>query len=186
MEKEINDVRTTGRAAPMRKIADETIDPGHESRTPGEPIRIQYAALPHRISQAGSLDIMLITSRDTGRWVLPKGWPMRGKTAPEAAAREAYEEAGIIGQADAAPVGSYHYRKRRRRGTSVLCRVEVFPLDVLDELQRWPEKRQRKRSWFSSEDAAALVDEAELKTLILTAQDAILRAFDREVAAPAG
>ena len=178
-------MRTTDRAVPGRKIVTETADTGHESRMPGEPIRIQYAALPYRISQAGSLDIMLVASRDTGRWVLPKGWPMRGKSAPEAAAREAYEEAGIIGLADANPVGAYHYRKRRRRGTSVLCRVEVFPLDVLEELQRWPEKRQRRRAWFSSEDAAALVDETELKTLILTAQDAILRAFDNRVTAPA-
>jgi 8-oxo-dGTP pyrophosphatase MutT (NUDIX family) len=163
-------VRITDRTVFGRKIAHEATYADNDGRGPGEPIRIQYAALPHRLSRTGSLDVMLITSRDTGRWVLPKGWPMRGKTAREAAAREAYEEAGLIGQADAAALGSYHYRKRRRRGTSVLCRVDVFPHDVLAELQRWPEKRQRRRSWFSVEDAAGLVDEAELKALILAAQ----------------
>lgn len=155
-----------------------------EAHRSGEPVRIQYAALPHRLSSAGLLDVMLITSRDTGRWVLPKGWPMRGKTAPQAAAREAYEEAGIVGQASAVSVGAYHYRKRRRRRPSLLCRVEVFPLDVLDELKRWPERRQRRRAWFSSEDAAELVDEGELKALILAAQESVLRAFDASVAAP--
>ncbi|WP_332689310.1 NUDIX hydrolase [Bosea sp. (in: a-proteobacteria)] len=179
-------MRLTDRAAPGRKIVHGPANTSAGDRTAGEPIRTQYAALPYRLSATGTLDIMLITSRDTGRWVIPKGWPMRGKTGAEAAAREAYEEAGIIGQASAAPVGAYHYRKRRSHGASVLCRVEVFPLDVLEELQRWPEKRQRRRSWFSAEDAAALVDEEELKALILTAQDAILRAFDIEVAVAAG
>lgn len=179
-------MRLTDRAACERKIVLETANSERSGRLSGEPVRLQYAALPYRLSDAGCLDIMLVTSRETGRWVLPKGWPMRGKTGAEAAAREAYEEAGIIGYPAATPVGAYHYRKRRSHGASVLCRVEVFPLDVLDELDRWPEKRQRRRSWFAAEDASGLVDEAELKALILTAQDVILRAFDKEVAAPAG
>lgn len=132
------------------------------------PIRIQYGALPHRSSVRGGRDILLITSRDTGRWVIPKGWPMRGRSGSEVAAREAFEEAGIEGETVATAIGAYHYRKRRPGGRSVTCRVEVFPFGVTSELARWPERHQRRRAWFAARDAAELVNEGELKNLILT------------------
>ncbi len=135
---------------------------------PHDPVQTQYAALPYRLSPDGRLHVLLITSRDSGRWIIPKGWPMPGKTGPQVAAQEAFEEAGVIGKAGDVPVGSYRYLKRRRRAGSTICRVEVFPLEVTDELERWPEIRRRVRSWFTSQDAASYVDEAELKALIRT------------------
>lgn len=132
------------------------------------PVRLQYGALPHRPSIGGGRDILLITSRDTGRWIIPKGWPMRGRSGAEVAAREAFEEAGIEGESGSQAIGAYHYRKRRPGNRSVTCRVEVFPFGVISELARWPERHQRRRAWFAAGDAAALVDEDELKSLILT------------------
>lgn len=175
-------MKLADRAVSERETDHEEIETGGDA-SPNEPIRVQYAALPYRISATGMLDILLITSRDTGRWVIPKGWPMRGKTGAEVAAQEAFEEAGIVGEAESVAIGAYHYDKRLRRG-SVICRVEVFSLDVAGELEHWPERRQRTRSWFSCEDAAALVEEEELKTLILAAQDQVLAAFDAKVAWP--
>lgn len=131
-------------------------------------VRLQYGALPYRRSDGGGIAVMLITSRDSGRWIIPKGWPEPGKSGSEVAAREAFEEAGLVGEAQAVPIGFYRYDKRRRQGT-VPCRVEVFLLDVADELERWPEWHQRRRSWFTPQDASALVEEAELKSLILEA-----------------
>ncbi|QIG48248.1 NUDIX hydrolase [Nordella sp. HKS 07] len=139
------------------------------------PVRLQYGALPHRPSAQGGSDIMLITSRDTGRWIIPKGWPMRGRNGVEVAAREAFEEAGVEGEAATQAIGAYHYRKRRPNGRSLICRVEVFPLGVTNELGRWPEWHQRQRAWFAAAQAAELVDEAELKTLILTMSEITLR-----------
>lgn len=132
------------------------------------PVRLQYGALPHRLSAEGGRDILLITSRDTGRWIIPKGWPMRGRSGVEVASREAFEEAGIEGEAAPQAIGAYHYCKRRSNGRSLICRVEVFPLGVSNELARWPERHQRRRAWFAATQAAGLVDEDELKTLILT------------------
>ncbi|HTN98735.1 MAG TPA: NUDIX hydrolase [Nordella sp.] len=132
------------------------------------PVRTQYGALPHRPSAGSGRDILLITSRDTGRWVIPKGWPMRGWSGAEVAAREAFEEAGIEGESWSQAIGAYHYHKRRPGDRSVTCRVEVFPFGVITELARWPERHQRRRAWFAAHDAAALVNEDELKTLILS------------------
>lgn len=132
------------------------------------PVRLQFGALPHRPSAEGGRDILLITSRDTGRWVIPKGWPMRGRCGWEVAAREAFEEAGIEGDTGAQPIGAYHYAKRRSGGRSLTCRVEVFPFGVMRELERWPERHQRRRHWFAAREAARLVDEDELRSLILS------------------
>lgn len=134
------------------------------------PVRLQYGALPYRPSVDGGREILLITSRDTGRWIIPKGWPMRGKEGWEVAAREAFEEAGIEGETNAQAIGAYHYHKRRPGGRSLTCRVEVFPFGVVSELKRWPERHQRRRQWFTAREAARLVDEDELKSLILSAE----------------
>ncbi|MBK1864732.1 NUDIX hydrolase [Aestuariivirga sp. YIM B02566] len=134
------------------------------------PVRLQYGALPLRPSASGRSDILLITSRDTGRWIIPKGWPMRGKDGWEVAAREAFEEAGIEGEIQAQAIGAYHYTKRRPAGRSLTCRVEVFPFGVVSELKRWPERHQRRRQWFTAVEAASLVDEDELKSLILSVE----------------
>jgi 8-oxo-dGTP pyrophosphatase MutT (NUDIX family) len=127
----------------------------------------QYAALPWRRGDHGRIEVMLITSRGTGRWVIPKGWPMKGKTRRAAAEREAWEEAGVHGRIGRKPIGGYAYGKRLDDGRVIDVRVEVFPLEVGREDDDWPEKLQRERSWTDPAQAARLVDEPELRELIL-------------------
>jgi 8-oxo-dGTP pyrophosphatase MutT (NUDIX family) len=111
--------------------------------------------------------VMLVTSRETGRWVLPKGWAEKGLTGPELAAKEAFEEAGLIGEMAAKRVGSYRYLKQLPKGRSVTCEVDVFPMRVDQLLDDWPERGQRKREWFTFGQAAMVVDEGDLVTLLL-------------------
>lgn len=125
----------------------------------------QYAALPYRLTN--QLEILLVTSRETRRWVIPKGWPMKGKKPHAAAAREALEEAGVTGRIGKSALGVYPYVKRLKNGAPAPCDVRVFPLEVLQERERWPEMGQRERRWFTVEGAAAAVDEPELAELIL-------------------
>jgi 8-oxo-dGTP pyrophosphatase MutT (NUDIX family) len=106
--------------------------------------------------------VMLVTSRDTGRWVLPKGWVEPDVTASRQAAREAFEEAGILGTVARRPIGTYEYAKRLARGRALPCDVAVFPLAVESLARDWPEKAERQRRWFSLRTAAGLVDEPEL------------------------
>lgn len=127
---------------------------------------IQYAALPYRLR--GGLELLLISSRETGRWVLPKGWPIKGKKAHAAAAREALEEAGVKGKIGKRAVGAYSYGKRLPNGAVLACTVKVYPLAVARQLERWPEMHQRSFRWFSPREAADQVAEPELATLIET------------------
>lgn len=130
----------------------------------------QYAALCFRRTGKREHEVLLITSRDTGRWVIPKGWPMRNRTEAEAAAREAYEEAGLRGTIAERTVGLYTYDKGLGPGRSILCAVKVFPLEVSEMLTKYPETGQRRARWFSPGKAAKRVAEPELK--------AIIRGFD--------
>lgn len=131
----------------------------------GEPRR-QVAVLPVRTGPDGTLQVMLITSRETRRWVAPKGWPMKGLKNYEAAAREAYEEAGLIGRVGRRALGSYFYNKRLKSRDTVLCQVQVFRLEVRKQLKTWPEQEERECRWFSVQDAAEAVTEAGLAALI--------------------
>ena len=126
----------------------------------------QYAALPWR--RAPDFEILLITSRETRRWVIPKGWPMPGHSAAESAAQEAYEEAGIRGEMRAEAIGQYGYNKRLRGRTMKRFRVDVFALEVTEVLDLWPEAHQRTRQWLSPAEAAVRVNEPELAILIRT------------------
>jgi 8-oxo-dGTP pyrophosphatase MutT (NUDIX family) len=126
----------------------------------------QYAALPWRREAGGQIKVLVITSRETRRWVIPKGWPMKGRTPGEAAVQEAYEEAGVVGQAGAKAIGVYAYDKRLRDGALQPIRVRVFPMEVLVERLAFPEQGQREKRWVSPPQAAELVDEPELKALI--------------------
>jgi 8-oxo-dGTP pyrophosphatase MutT (NUDIX family) len=128
-------------------------------------IGIQYAALPYRID-ARQLWIMLITSRDTKRWVIPKGWPMNGLKPQDAAAIEAAEEAGIIGEVEDAPLGSYRYDKRLKSDDTTSVQVTVFPFRVQAQADDWKERGQRVFEWFRYQDAAALVAEPTLRHII--------------------
>lgn len=127
----------------------------------------QFGALPYRLDDRGLLEILLVTSRETGRWVVPKGNPMPRRRPHETAAREAYEEAGVEGEIGETPLGSFRYRKRSWLLLPVMAEVRLFPLRVERLLDSWPEARQRKRQWFKRAEAAALVKERQLRQLIL-------------------
>ncbi len=131
-----------------------------------EPRKVQVAALPWRVVD-DKVEVMLITSRDTGRWILPKGWPERRETLAEAAAREAAEEAGISGGITQHPIGSFAYDKVRYPEPDEPCQVFVYPLQVSWIAERWPERKQRERRWFAPDAAAAVVNEPDLSELIL-------------------
>ena len=127
--------------------------------------RLQVAALCWRKSRKG-LRILLITSRDTGRWVIPKGWPMRHRSDAEAAAREAFEEAGLRGIVAERSIGLYTYQKTLAPKRQVLVAVRVFPLEVREMVRQYPETGQRRVKWFGPQAAASRVTEPELKALI--------------------
>ena len=114
----------------------------------------------------GLTRVLLITSRETGRWVVPKGNPMKGFAPHEAAAQEAFEEAGLSGVADPAPIGGFRYIKRRRVGRDRELSVTVYPLAVTAQADDWPERLQRRTRWFLPADASDAVDEPDLKRLI--------------------
>jgi len=144
------------------------------SATPGEPQsgetwrkpRPQVGTLPFRFDEEGRFRIMLITSRESRRWVIPKGWPMRSLKPHRAAEREAYEEAGLKGRVGKAAVGVYAYEKRLAGGLVVPCEVSVFLLRMTGQRKRWPEMGQRDGRWFSPDEAAELVQEEGLRHLL--------------------
>lgn len=125
----------------------------------------QVAAIPFRIVAGGALEVMLVTSRGTRRFIVPKGWPMKGKSARQAALIEAREEAGVIGKALKRPAGSYCYWKRLST-SFVHVEVTAFLIEVTDEIEDWQEAGARQRAWLQPADAALLIDEPELSTLI--------------------
>jgi 8-oxo-dGTP pyrophosphatase MutT (NUDIX family) len=125
---------------------------------------LQFAALPWRRGEV--IEVLLVTSRETQRWVIPKGWPMKGRKPHLTAAREALEEAGVMGAVSKQPLGAYHYVKRLKNGAPLLCRVEVFPLKVQKQRKHWPEQGQRTASWFTPAEAAAVVEEPELQQML--------------------
>lgn len=128
-------------------------------------VRTQFGALPWRLHD-GKLEVLLITSRDTGRWIIPKGWPMDGATPAEAAATEAWEEAGIEGKLSHAVLGFYGYFKSMDKSDDLPIVVAVFPIRVKKLAANWPERRDRKRRWFPAKKAASMVSESELRQLI--------------------
>lgn len=127
---------------------------------------LQYAAIPYRRLDNGTIEVMLVTSRETKRWVVPKGWPIRGAKPHLSAAREALEEAGVTGRANADAIGTYHYAKRLKNGTEARCKVEVFPLEVKSQRKRWRERGERKARWFELAKAAKVVREPGLRQLL--------------------
>lgn len=126
----------------------------------------QVAALPFR-QRRGRIGVLLVTSRETKRWVIPKGWPMEGRTDYNAAKIEAFEEAGAEGRISTTSIGTFDYSKRLKNGACKACRVAVFPLNVSGLARKWPEQNERQRRWFSTKDAAALVAEEQLRAIIL-------------------
>ncbi|WP_137176692.1 NUDIX hydrolase [Roseomonas sp. AR75] len=125
----------------------------------------QSAALPI-LGAGGALRVVLITSRETRRWVIPKGWIEPREAPSRSAAREAFEEAGLAGEAEADPIGSYAYAKRLAGGAVRPTEVLVFRYRVARLLHDWPEKRERERKLFTPEAAAGLVKEPGLAELL--------------------
>jgi 8-oxo-dGTP pyrophosphatase MutT (NUDIX family) len=137
---------------------------------------VQCAALPYRRLANAAIEVMLITSRDTGRWVIPKGWQDQGLAPQDSAEREAREEGGLVGQMGDHPIGHYRYRKRMSDGSSVACLVEVFPLEVKRQLKSWPERKERDTRWFMLREAAAAVEEPQLAAMIRSLRKLLLAA----------
>lgn len=126
----------------------------------------QIAALPVRRSAGPGIEVLLVTSRETQRWVIPKGWPWRKRDDRDAAAGEAWEEAGVRGDVERKTVGTFAYDKRR--GDKVFkVKVDVYLLEVAEEAATWPEAHERRREWFSPDEAARLVQEPGLQEILL-------------------
>lgn len=129
------------------------------------PKKLQVAALCHR-GDGDAREYLLVTSRDTGRWIIPKGWPIRGLKSNEAALQEAWEEAGVRNsRATAEPVGTYTYNKRQSTGLEIPVETLVYAVEVEDLSEKFPEAHQRTRKWVKADEAAELVNEAELKSI---------------------
>lgn len=127
---------------------------------------VQTGALPWRLGPKNGIEVLLVTGRRSGRWTIPKGWPMPGKTLAEAAALEAFEEAGVRGTIDPRPIGTFRHRKQILIVGDLEVNIVVHPLWVDRELEEWPELGQRKRKWFRAKDAAKRVESPELGALI--------------------
>lgn len=128
-------------------------------------VRSQFGAICYRVVN-GKVQILLITSRRSRKWIVPKGWPMDGKSPAQAAAIEAWEEAGVIGKEHPECVGLYSYTKEAGKIGTYLCVVSLFAVKVKRTSQNFPERDQRKRKWVSPKKAAVLVAEPELGKIL--------------------
>lgn len=153
--------------------------PPPKAKTPRRKIAKQVAALC--LDKKGE-KLLLITSRDTGRWVIPKGWPMRKRSLSGTALQEAWEEAGVEGSVGRDEIGRYHYDKGRDHGFAIPVDVRVFAIHVRDLADRFPEAGQRERRWFTPEDAAGLVAEEGLQALILRVPKLVAGGMLRQLA----
>lgn len=130
-------------------------------------LRIQYGALGYRELADGEIEILLITSRRTKRWIIPKGWPIKGMKPGDSAAQEAFEEAGVRGKVSRRPIGRYIYAKRLKAGSkAVPFEIHVYALDIQKQERHWPECGQREMRWCRLLEAVALVDESQLSEII--------------------
>eukprot|EP01037_Dinobryon_pediforme_P002182 gene2182-2219_t len=131
-------------------------------------VRIQYGALPYRkLKKTNDIEILLITSRETKRWIIPKGWPIKGLKPYDSAAQEAFEEAGVRGTISHRSIGKYTYNKRLHRPAgTVTCEVLVYTLLVEQQKKTWPEIGQRETRWFPSDEACAIIDDGDVITLL--------------------
>lgn len=133
--------------------------------TDGRPLS-QVAALPYRVTPAGEIEVLIMTSRETQRVVIPKGWPMKNRKDWKSAEIEARQEAGVVGEVGRKRLGQYLYWKRLDTHFA-LVKVSVYPLAVRRQLADWPERHERAQVWLPAEDAALLIDEPELGAILL-------------------
>jgi len=137
-------------------------------------VRTQFAALCWRVVDQ-KVQVLVITSRGSGRWIIPKGWPMDGQTPAQAALQEAWEEAGVEGAADSRPLGLYSYTKIVEGAPDLPCVAMVYGVRVKTLAKKYPEAAQRRRKWVTRKKAAALVDEPELARIIRDFDPRLLR-----------
>lgn len=129
-------------------------------------IPVQYGAVPYRFTQAGALEILLITTKRSKRWIIPKGDPIKGLKPPKSAEREAFEEAGIRGSIGRKSIGSFRFQKTLEGAPDLLCEVKVYALNVKEQMKDWPEASQRTLCWFAPPEAQAAVTDPGLQLLI--------------------
>lgn len=150
--------------------------PSPQIATISDSPRTQYGAICWRLRD-GHIEVLLITSRDTGRWIIPKGWPIKGLSPEASAAQEAFEEAGVEGTTSPDCIGIYPYDKVLGKNVgsgdtpaqnveTMPCIVAVYPLQVSRLCKRYPESAQRRRKWFTPQKAATKVAEPELQSLL--------------------
>ncbi|NNF71880.1 MAG: NUDIX hydrolase [Rhodobacteraceae bacterium] len=131
-----------------------------------QPKQLQVAALCYK-GEASQRKVLLITSRDTGRWIIPKGWPIPGLNSQESAMQEAWEEAGVRkGKLSDAAIGTYTYNKTFEEGPAVPIETLVYPVAVEELADEFPEADERKRKWVTPSDAANMVQEPELQSIL--------------------
>ena len=127
---------------------------------------LQFAALPYRRRDGGVFEVMLITSRETRGWIIPKGWPVQRLTPHEIGSARSMGGGGRIGRIGEHPIGVFHYEKQLADGSKVPCTVTVFALEVEQQLTSWPEQDRRSTHWFTSQEAACAVNEPELRAIM--------------------
>jgi 8-oxo-dGTP pyrophosphatase MutT (NUDIX family) len=157
------------RAAALNGAALEAKKKGGAKRTAQAgrpPLMMQYGALPYRVTAAGTLELLLVTTRQSKRWIVPKGRRIKGLTAAKCAAREAFEEAGVRGVIEKKPIGAFRFVKTVDDALGVMCEVRIFALRVKRELPHWPEAPERTPRWFEPSAALAAVTDSGLKSLI--------------------
>ncbi len=144
------------------------------SRKGDSGLPIQSGALAWRLKRKKA-EVMLVTGRQSKRWMIPKGWPMDGKSLADSAAQEAFEEAGIKGKVDPKPLGRFRHIKQHLLLGDMEVEIQVHPMAVQRQLDDWPERGERSRKWFELTEAAERVDSEELRTLILEFADNLKR-----------
>ncbi|WP_131193741.1 NUDIX hydrolase [Lichenihabitans psoromatis] len=136
----------------------------------------QYGAVPFRFDQDGFLEVMLVTSRDTGRWIVPKGWPIAKLKPRQVAAREAWEEAGLKGRiVGTKALGRFRYMKAIEDEQPIECELTLFALQVSKQSKSWPERRQRKTEWFGVDAAIALASDPGLRKILMDLPASLMR-----------
>jgi 8-oxo-dGTP pyrophosphatase MutT (NUDIX family) len=126
----------------------------------------QVAALPWRLDADGGLEFLLVTSRTSKHWLLPKGWPIPGKSGLESALQEAYEEAGIQAKGPKTPIGRYPFIKVLHDETELACTMWVYAVSDVSELDDWPEREQRDRMWFTQAEAVSIAFDFNLSLFL--------------------